>query len=259
MAITIVTPMIWLNVPCCDSTPGMALMASSMVSVWVDPLVAWSIAWPAARSQVRALIVLHGRGDDQSAVLGRHRLGAYLADVVAKGTPPFAVCGVDGGRDSYWHARASGINPQKMVVRELLPVLRQQGLLVDRFALGGWSMGGYGALLLAEVLGRTRVAAVVADSPAVFVSAKDVSRGSFDGPEDFERHDVVRHVARLEGVPTRVTCGTSDPFMPGVRKLLAAAPQIEHDLAPGRHDLAWWLHAAPGQLAFAGRHLSLQG
>ena len=142
-----------------------------------------------------------------------------------------------------------------MVLDELLPLLAQHGLRTDRLAVGGWSMGGYGALLLAERLRASRIAAVAVDSPAVWTTASQTAPGAFDGSSDFRSHDVLAATAALDGIPVRVTCGTSDPFLPGVRALLQRLPQAEHDLAPGVHDLAWWLHAAPGQLDFVGRHL----
>ena len=63
-----------------------------------------------------------------------------------------AVATVDGG-NSYWHARRSGVDPASIIVQELLPLLARKGLDTERIALMGWSMGGYGALLLASRLG----------------------------------------------------------------------------------------------------------
>jgi pimeloyl-ACP methyl ester carboxylesterase len=142
-----------------------------------------------------------------------------------------------------------------MVVDELLPLLASRGLAVDRFAVGGWSMGGYGALLLTERLGKRRIAAVAVDSPAIWTRASDTAPGAFDDRQDFLEHDVLRRISPLRGIPVRVTCGTADPFLPGVKTLLAALPAAEHDLGAGAHDLSWWRHAAPAQLTFVGRHL----
>jgi enterochelin esterase-like enzyme len=218
----------------------------------------WSIAYPPgteAGDALPFLLVLHGRGDDHRAVLGSHALGAFLAQAVRRGTAPFALVAVDGGDHDYWHPRASGADTQKMLVDELLPLVATHGLRVDRFALGGWSMGGYGALLLAERLGPSRVTAVAVDSPAIWTRAADTAPGAFDSRQDFEKHDVLRQAAALRRIPIRVTCGTGDPFLPGVRALLAVQPHAEHDIGSGGHDLGWWRHAAPGQLAFVGEKL----
>ena len=201
------------------------------------------------------LLVLHGRGDNHRDVLGSHRLGSFLAATVRAGTPPFALVAVDGGDHSYWHRRNSGEDPQAMITDELMPVLAGGGLRTARFGVGGWSMGGYGALLLAERLGPTRVAVCAVDSPALWLHAGDSAPGAFDDRTDFRANDVIGQHARLGGLPVRVACGTSDPFLPGVRALLAAVPSAQRDLSRGGHDLAFWQHAAPGQLAFVGRHL----
>jgi pimeloyl-ACP methyl ester carboxylesterase len=142
-----------------------------------------------------------------------------------------------------------------MLVDEFLPLLASRGLDVDRFAVGGWSMGGYGALLLAERLGDRRIAAIAVDSPAIWTRASDTAPGAFDDRQDFLEHDVLRRIGPVRRIPVRISCGTADPFFPGVKTLLAALPSAEHDLGAGAHDLAWWRHAAPGQLMFVGRHL----
>lgn len=218
----------------------------------------WSIAYPhgtAPGTPLPVLLVLHGRGDDHRDVLGSHRLGAFLSDAVGKAVPPFALVGVDGGNHSYWHQRASGEDPQRMIVDELLPLLARHQLLTSRLALGGWSMGGYGALLLAERLG-SGVRAVAVDSPALWLRAQDSAPGAFDSAADFNTHNVLADVRRLAGIPLRVSCGTLDPFLPGVKALLRVIPGAQAELGPGGHDLAWWQHAAPAQLAFVGNHLS---
>jgi enterochelin esterase-like enzyme len=219
----------------------------------------WSIAYPhgtALGTALPMLLVLHGRGDDHRDVLGTHQLGAFLSDTIRTGARPFAVVGVDGGDHSYWHRRQSGEDPQAMILDELLPVLAGHGLQTARFGVGGWSMGGYGALLLAERLGPARVAVCAVDSPALWLHAGDSASGAFDGRADFDAHDVITQRARLAGIPVRVACGTSDPFLPGVQAFLRAVPSAASDLSPGAHNLAFWQHAAPAQLVFVGQHLS---
>jgi pimeloyl-ACP methyl ester carboxylesterase len=233
------------------------VVAGSFDSAALRQQVRFEVAYPAEVVRgLPVLVVLHGRGDDYRGAFHRHHLDAFLSDAVRRGAQPFAVVAVDGGDPGYYHPRADGTDAQRMLLTELLPRLADRGLRTDRFAVGGWSMGGYGALLLAQTLGPRRVAACVADGPAVFRRWEDRSKGSFDSRADFDEHDVLRHSDRLAGVPTRVTCGTSDPFIGSVRALIRRAPAVEHLIGPGGHDLAWWMHAAPSQLAFAGRHLA---
>jgi enterochelin esterase-like enzyme len=229
------------------------VVSGSFRSTAMARTVGWSVVYPAAPAALPLLLHLHGRGGGHRDV--RH-LGPFLYDHVRRGGRPFAVVGVDGGDHSYYHRRRSGEDPQRMLLEELLPLMAARGLRTDRFALGGISMGGYGALLLTERLGRSRVVACAPDSPAVFLRVQDSAKGAFDGSADFAAHDVLRGSARLAGVPLRVTCGTSDPFLPGVRRLLDRVPAAKRELGPGGHDRAWWDHTAPAQLAFVGRHLA---
>jgi enterochelin esterase-like enzyme len=238
--------------------PAGTVVEGAFASAAMRMRVGWSViyppgTWPGMR--LPCLLVLHGRGDDHRSAAGSHRLGAFLGATVRAGIPSFAVAAVDGGDHSYWHRRQDGTDPQAMILDELLPVLASRGLRTGRFAVGGWSMGGYGALLLTERLGPDRVVACAVDSPALWLRPGDSAPGAFDRPADFRAHDVLAQHARLGGVPLRVACGTSDPFLPGVKALLSAVPTALRDLSPGGHDLAFWQHAAPAQLAFVGQHL----
>ena len=53
-----------------------------------------------------------------------------------------------------------------MLTDEFVPLLADHGLVTTAIGLYGFSMGGYGALRLAGILGPARVAAVVAVSAA---------------------------------------------------------------------------------------------
>lgn len=241
------------------SGPRGQVVSGDFASAALGRRTGWSLAYPpdtTPGARLPLLLVLHGRGDDHRTAMDSHALPAYLAAAVRAGTPPYALASVDGTPDSYWHQRADGRDPQRMILTELLPLLARQGIATDRLALGGWSMGGYGALLLAERLGARRVAAVAVDSPALWLRPGDSAAGAFDDAADFRSHDVLAGSARLDGAAVRVSCGTSDPFLSGVRALLARLPAAERDLGPGGHDLAWWQHAAPAQLTFVGGHLA---
>lgn len=239
--------------------PTGAVVTGSFASAAMGRSVGWSVAYPpgsAPGTALSMLLVLHGRGDDHREVLGGHALGAYLSGAVRSGVPPYALVAVDGGDHSYWHRRSSGEDPPTMITSEFLPILARRGLRTHRIGLAGWSMGGYGALLLAEHLGRARIAVVAVDSPALWTRAGDSAPGAFDSRDDFLAHDVIGRHAALVGIPIRVTCGTSDPFLPGVKAFLQVVPGADQDLRPGGHNIAFWQDAALGQLAFVGRHLA---
>jgi S-formylglutathione hydrolase FrmB len=231
--------------------------SGSFWSEAMNRVIGSTVAYPGApQRDLPFLLVLHGRGGDHRTAFRDLHYGEFLSDAVRRGVPPFAVVTVDGGVHSYWHPRASGIDPQRMLLEELFPRLAARGLRTDRFAVGGWSMGGYGALLLAELLGPTRVASVTPDSPAISLRFHDTAPGAFDSLADFREHDVLAHLDALGDIPVRVTCGTSDPFLRGASALVRRLPRAERDFGPGEHDDAWWQHVAPAQLAFAGRALA---
>ncbi|GAA2143492.1 alpha/beta hydrolase [Actinomadura napierensis] len=221
-----------------------------------------TVVLPAATRSLRGLpvaVALHGSGGTGASAVRSLALDHYLPDAVAHGgVPPFAIAAVDGGPDSYWHPRADGDDPLGMIVDELLPRLGKEGAETARIGAIGWSMGGYGALVLARRLGAGRTAAVVASSPALFASYEDAhgtNARSFDGAADFARNDVSTALDALKGVPVRVDCGTSDPFAPMARKLRDRI-RPEGSMGGGCHDGAFWRPRLPAQLAFLGHHLA---
>jgi pimeloyl-ACP methyl ester carboxylesterase len=119
----------------------------------------------------------------------------------------------------------------------------------NRFAVFGWSMGGYGALLLAETLGRSRVAFAAADAPALWLHPGDSAAGAFDDADDFRRNDVFAGRARLAGIPVRIVCGRSDPFLVATRTFVAGVPDlVGADYPSGGHDDKVWAATAVDQL-----------
>jgi enterochelin esterase-like enzyme len=219
----------------------------------------WRLVYPpghGAGDGLGLLVVLHGRGGDYSSVMHPLGLDRFLAAAVMAGVPPFAIVGVDGG-DRYWHARAAGDDSGAMVTDELLPEMAKRGLRTERPAYLGYSMGGYGALLLAERMGPARVSAVVAESPALWHHADDAPSGAFDGAADFTAHDVIAARARLAGTPVRIDCGKGDPFYPVTRDFVEQLhPRPAGGFQPGAHSGGYWRRMAPAQLRFVGTHLA---
>ncbi len=226
--------------------------------------VSWRLALPPGAAAGEALpvaLVLHGRGGSARSAFSGLALDGFLADAVASGTPPFTLASVDGGDHSYWHRRATGEDPQGMLVQEYLPLLADRGLVTSRIAAFGWSMGGYGALLLVTALGPDRVAAVAADSPALWERAADTAPGAFDDAADFAAdfaaHDVSTRQGDLADIRVRVACGESDPFYDATRAFAATTPDLAGAVyGPGAHDQGYWRSTALGQLRFLGSALA---
>ena len=152
--------------------------------------VNWRVAYPPGRRVGDALpvaLVLHGRGGNEGSAFQELELDRYLADVVADGAPAFALASIDGGDHGYWHRRANGDDPGAMLLDEFVPLLAGHGLVTSKVGVLGWSMGGYGGLLLAETAGAERIAAVAADSPALWSSVAESADGAFAGASPTSR------------------------------------------------------------------------
>ncbi|HEY4235885.1 MAG TPA: alpha/beta hydrolase-fold protein [Gaiellaceae bacterium] len=149
---------------------------------------------------------------------------------------------LDGGADSYWHDRVGG-RWGSMVTREAIPagIARTHA---RRVAIGGISMGGYGALLLGS---RDRgFCAVGAQSPALWLSPGETAPGAFDDGEDYDRNDV------FELQPPHqlwIDLGASDPFRTATLAYARRAGVPAH-VRPGGHDAALWNSFTPQFLRF---------
>lgn len=197
------------------------------------------------------IVCLHGRGDDRRFAFDQ----VHLHDAVAEVGAPFGVASLDGGPDSYWHRRADGTDAGAVVVDELLPLLRTE-LFVERFAVLGWSMGGYGALLLGERHPEL-LPVVVAASPALFTGYADAMPGAFDSARDYAANDVFAGASALDPAKVRIDCGTHDPFEASARRFAERlGPRATATFRSGYHDAAFWRSVAPAQVRFVSRALS---
>jgi pimeloyl-ACP methyl ester carboxylesterase len=243
----------WLTAcsPTMDGPAGVDHQSGTFTSkFWPGQQVRWSLALPATRSPVTApqplVVALHGHGGDADwpftgVHLERHVLGTGLA-----------VAAVDGG-DFYWHGRRSGVDTGRMVVDDLLPLLGGRGLAIDRIGLIGWSMGGYGALLVAGRLGPRRVAGVAAVSAALWQSPGDSAAGAFDDRADFLRNDVFAATGRLSRIPVRLDCGRDDPFIAANRAFARRLPSAAATFDDGAHTEEYWTAHAGAQMTWLRR------
>jgi enterochelin esterase-like enzyme len=209
----------------------------------------WVMALPPGHTgPLRPVIALHGKDGNANTVID---LGVEdaLAQMVKSGQPGFAVVGVDGG-NTYWHRRANGQDSGAMVLGELLPMLASKGLDTSRVGFLGWSMGGYGALLLGARLGAARTAGICAVSPALWTSYTASTPGAFDSYDDWVRNNVFGLPA-LASIPIRVDCGTSDRFCPATRQFVAQLrTPPSGSFSAGGHDVSFWRQQLPGELTW---------
>ncbi len=210
----------------------------------------WIIARPPGQTApIRPVILLHGKDSDAHTVMS---MGAeqFLADAVRAGVRPFAIAAVDGG-NGYWHRRASGDDSGAMVLDEFIPLLGEQGLDTSRVAFQGWSMGGYGAMLLGSRLSAGRTAAICAVSPALWTSPGVAAPGAFDGAPDYAANSVWG-LGSLNGIPLRIDCGYDDPFHAATQQFIAQLPTPPAGgFSPGGHNASYWSSQLTGELTWA--------
>ena len=224
-------------------------------------MVGFTIAYPPGHGPGVALpllVMLHGEGGDHTAaVAGMSPAQAVALLIDRVPLAPMAMVTVDGGK-GYWNAHP-GDNPMAMVTDELIPMCRDRGLGRQRIGTMGISMGGYGAILLAEKYPHL-VNAVAAISPAIWTSyaqAKGVNPGAYASAADFASDDAVTHASALAGMPVRVASGNSDPFHPGVRALVEALPPGSVVVfSQGCHTGPFFVEQEPPSLAFMAQHLT---
>ena len=189
------------------------------------------------------LVLLHGSGSSPDSYLTRYwfdalaKLGARAPDLLL----------VNGGDSSYYHDRADG-RWGSYVLNEVIPAaIARLGADRGRIAIGGISMGGFGALRFG-LQSRGRFCAVGGHSPAIWRTGGETFEGAFDDAEDFKRNDVIE-MAAFRNQPlgdTRVwiDVGDQDPFVSADSELARVLRQhgqtITFHVWPGSHSGSYW-------------------
>ncbi len=190
------------------------------------------------------LVFLHGKGGTVDTYLED---GAFFTALATLGRRAPVVAFPEDDGDSYWHDRETG-GWGSYVVDEAIPqVARRFGLDPRRVAIGGISMGGFGAYDLA-LRNPGRFCAVGGHSPALWLRAEDTAPGAFDDAEDFEGNDVIGTIRADPGafgpIPIWNDAGDGDPFLISDvaldETLEAAGADLTAHTWPGRHEHAYW-------------------
>jgi S-formylglutathione hydrolase FrmB len=147
----------------------------------------------------------------------------------------------DGGDHSYWHNRRDGDWATALLHEAIPSALTRSHADRQRVAIGGISMGGFGALDLARVA-PARFCAVGAHSAALWFRGGETAAGAFDDAEDFGRHDLLRFASRgrIYRTPVWIDVGRDDPFSRAdvalARELRAHGTHVHLDVHDGGHS-----------------------
>jgi len=194
---------------------------------------------PAGGGEGRPLLVfLHGYGAAPSDTLSR----AFVMALRRLGDRAPVVL-LPEGDTGWWHDRDEG--PWgSYVLREAIPAaLRRSGANRDRVAIGGTSMGGFGALDLGRIEPK-RFCAVGGHSPAVLT--RDEFGFGFDNAADYADHNLLSlaRTRSLYDAPVWIDVGNRDDLRPAatrlVRELKADGADVSFHVWPGGHDGQYW-------------------
>ena len=189
------------------------------------------------------LLWLHARGSDENSAMSPE----FFAALQALGPRAPALVIPSDNRFSFWHDRR-GARWGRYLVDSVLPrALRLTGADPQRVAVGGISMGGFGAYNLAR-LHPGRFCAVGGHSPALFTAAEPKLPRSFDDRADFSRNDLLALAARdpraFAAPRMWLDVGRSDAFAAAdvrfAHSLQAAGLPVSLHIWRGRHEGAYW-------------------
>jgi S-formylglutathione hydrolase FrmB len=206
---------------------------------------------PGPREGAPLLVLLHARGGSPGGLVW-----PQLEDALAKlGDDAPALLLIDGGDHSYFHDRAD-FSWGTHILKEAIPAARRR-MRTDprREAIGGYSMGGFGALDLAR---QRRFCAVGGHSPALWQEGGETPEGAFDNAEDFERHDVIEAARRdanvYRGARVWLDAGIDDSFRPNT-VLLGQLVGSPAKTPPGGHSSGYWRQHVDEYMRFYARAL----
>jgi S-formylglutathione hydrolase FrmB len=213
------------------------------------------VLWPSGPPKRRPLLVfLHGHGQPLSSFTENP---AVLDAMARMGERAPIVAFPDGGYDSYWHDRNGG-DWATYVLDEAVPTLARRFAPHPRLvAIGGISMGGFGAYHLG-LRRAARFCAIGGHSAALWFDSSEAFDGAFDSRADFRRTDVIAAVRSDPGAfgdtPTWNDIGRNDPFFAGnlafVSALRESGTHLTARVWPGGHDYAYWDRHWPDYLRF---------
>ena len=149
------------------------------------------------------------------------------------------------GNTSWWHDREDGPWGTYVLMEAIPAALARSGADKDRVAIGGISMGGFGALDLGR-LAPEKFCAVGGHSPAVLDHFSDDTLSAFDNQADFNRHDLMTlaRSRKLYKAPVWIDVGDQDSLrLSGdqlAKELRDNGTNVTFHHWPGGHAGPYW-------------------
>ncbi len=213
------------------------------------------------------LYLLHGMQGDDTMWTNATRIQHYV------NTLPLIVVMPDGGRSWYTDAR-HGLPYETHIIRDVIGFVdRGFNTIPERRAraIGGWSMGAFGAVKLA--LKHPRLFSSLVASSGVYDFTNLFKRPDLtdectlifgDDPDlgpDNNVFQLAESVNRTLLPAIRLECGTEDTLLSDARRLHTHLQKlnIPHEYAelPGIHSLSTWDPNVPAAIAFHKKALGL--
>ena len=212
----------------------------ALESKLMDRTLYEELVTPAAGGKGRPLLVfLHGYGASPSDTLS----AAFLSALRRLGARAPVVL-LPEGDTGWWHDRAEGPWGSHVLQEAIPAALRRSGADPHRVAIGGISMGGFGALDLGRA--PRRFCAVGGHSPAVFFPGGAGIAFAFDSDTDFTRHNLLG-IARKRSpydAPVWIDVGNRDHLRPAGTKLAdelrTDGADVSFHVWPGEHEGRYW-------------------
>jgi len=217
------------------------------------------------RKRLCVLYQLHGMSDNHTAWLRRTSIDRYVMEL------PLVVVMPDGGRSFYCDA-AEGPAYEKHIMKDVMGfVERFLPVRTDRRgrAIGGLSMGGYGAMKLAlkfpdkfvSVVSHSSAFQFAHDARALDIPEwKRICGSKVPGGKD-DVYAITEKLSARKAPAIRFDCGKADGLLEGNRRfhrhLLRLKIKHQYREYPGAHNWAYWDERIQQAIRFHAKHLSL--
>jgi S-formylglutathione hydrolase FrmB len=209
--------------------------------------------------------LLHGLSDDYTIWMRRTRIEAYVCDL------PLIVVMPDGFRSFYTNSQAGARYGDYIAIETVdfidrtFPTIARRG----KRAIGGLSMGGYGALRLG-LSHPERFCSVTSHSGALLRAINGRSDSIFPEHESVfgkkpkgSRHDLLSLARQARPLPKiRIDCGTEDHLIEDNRKVHEALTRLkvrhEYQEFAGGHTWDYWDLHVRDAIAFHLRNMHVK-